>query len=115
MSVLGRNSVWGAQVTFYRPTTAPDTGGQSATTWAETLGAKLELYGLTDEQRREIFGIDSTAKMAAFMDDSANVELKDGCVVQSGPRTGMKLRVVNKTTSRRYLEIGFESTDETIP
>jgi hypothetical protein len=53
--------------------------------------------------------------MAAFMDDGANVELKDGCVVQSGPRTGMKLRVVNKATSRRYLEIGFESTDETIP
>lgn len=115
MSVLGRNAVWGAQVTFYRPATSPGTGGQSATTWAETLGTKLELYGLTDEQRREIFGVDSEAEMAAFAPANSNVQPRDGCVVQSGPRTGMKLRVVRTVRSRHYLELGFSSTDEAIP
>ena len=116
MSISGRNAVWGSTMTFYRPTTAPGTGGQSATAWtAILLNTKLEFLPITDETRRQIFGIESEVQTAVITEADFGVQPKDGVVVSAGTNAGKRFRVVQTARSRKYLQIGLRETPEAIP
>jgi hypothetical protein len=115
MSVLGRNAVRGSTLTVYRPTKANSTGGQVSVTWAAVLSAiKWEMYTLTQEVLRQIFGADSEVDVVAFAAHDTDVRLEDGVVVTAGTWVSNNFRVVKLRRSRKYLEIGLRKTAEVI-
>jgi hypothetical protein len=111
MSIQGRNATYGSTVTVYRPTE-----GDDAVTWAAVSGLtgfKLDLMPVTDEVRRNVFGVDANIETMA-LDHTRTILKKDGLVVTAGTHTGTRWRVASALVFHKFTQLGLVATTEAI-
>jgi hypothetical protein len=115
MSIAGRNHFRGSTVHVMRPFRAEGEGAQTAETWvAHRTNLRIELLAASDEVARRIFGEEADIQVAAIVPASTEIANNDGVIVTSGEYAGQRFRVVAARSLKRFIELGLQSTTETI-
>jgi hypothetical protein len=111
MSIAGRNTTFGSTVAVYRPTE-----GDDSVTWAAVSGLsafKLDLMPVTDEVRRDVFGVEANVETMA-LDQTRTVLKGDGIVVTAGTHSGKRFRVASALVFHKFTQLGLVATTEPI-